>query len=403
MMKLALQELIDLVINHINHRKSSINLISSENYSSPMVRAIFATDLMNRYSSDYYGGTKFINKIIQKTEGCIRELFDSDYAIVSPLSGNLCDLSIILGLTKPGKKVMVVEEGENGGYPLDYEFFGRKKITFHYSMKDMNLLIEENIETIKKLKPSLVIFGSSFIPFPHPVKEITKEFEKRKTIHFAYDGSHVMGLIAGKEFQDPLREGAHVLIGSTHKSFPGPQGGIILTNDMERYEILSPTLDLDFEKGIRLIDNNHPHHIAALGISALEMLEFGKKYAKQIIRNSKALAKSLDENNVPVKFKHLDYSESHQIILESESYEQNFAIKNRAEEIGLIIDSGIRIGTAEVTRMGMQELEMKELGEIISRVYYDDISDNLARRIRDLANIFSKPSFCFSRIDEIPF
>jgi glycine hydroxymethyltransferase len=401
-MKLTLQEFIDLVIKHTNHRNSSINLISSENYSSPMVRAIFASDLMNRYSSDFYGGTKFINKIIQKTEGYIRELFDSDYAIVSPLSGNLCDLSIILGLTKPGKKIMVVEEGD-GGYPLDYEFFGRKKVIFQFSNEDMNLLIEENIEAIKKVKPSLVIFGASFIPFPQPVKEITKEFEKRKTIHFAYDGSHVMGLIAGKEFQDPLREGVHVLIGSTHKSFPGPQGGIILTNDMERYEVLSSTMDFDIDKGIRFIDNNHPHHIAALGIAALEMLEFGTQYAKQVVKNSKALAKSLDENNVPVKFKHLDYTESHQVILDSDFYEQNLVIKERAEEIGLIIDAGIRIGTSEVTRMGMKELEMKELGEIISRVYYDDISDNLTRQIRDLANIFSKPSFCFSRIDEIPF
>lgn len=400
---MTIKEFIELVTSHINHRKSSINLISSENYSSPLVRTILASDLSNRYSSDYYGGTKFINRIIQKTEEYIRELFNSDYAIVSPLSGNMCDLAIVLGLTKPGNKIMVVNDGENGGYPLDYEFFGRKKLTFHYSMEDMNLLIEENIEAIKKLKPSLVIFGSSFIPFPHPVKEITKEFERRKTINFVYDGSHVLGLIASKEFQDPLREGAHVLIGSTHKSFPGPQGGIVLTNDMERNETLSSILDFDLEKGIRLIDNNHPHHIAALGIASLEMLEFGSDYAKQIISNSKALAKSLDIYNVPVKFKHLDYTESHQIILETKSYDTNLAIKERAEEIGLIIDSGIRIGTAEITRMGMRELEMKELGEIIARIYFNDISNDLSRRIRDLANIFSKPSFCFSSLEEIKF
>ncbi|NHJ40687.1 MAG: hypothetical protein FK731_11700, partial [Asgard group archaeon] len=247
---MTLKEFIELVNKHENHRRTSINLIASENYSSPMVRAMLASDLHNRYSSEYYGGTKFINEIIQKTEEYIRKLFDSDYAIVSSLSGNMCDMAIVLGLTKPGNKIMVVDDKEHGGYPLDYEFFGRKKLAFNYSMENMNLLIEENIEAIKKQKPSLVIFGSSFFPFPHPVNEIIKEFEKRKTINFAYDGSHVMGLIAGKEFQDPLREGVHVLIGSTHKSFPGPQGGIVLTNNMKHYEVLSTILGFDIDKGI---------------------------------------------------------------------------------------------------------------------------------------------------------
>ncbi|NHJ46527.1 MAG: hypothetical protein FK733_01950 [Asgard group archaeon] len=399
---MKLLEFLELVTKHTSHRKTSINLVASENISSPLVSAMLSTDLRNRYSSDYYGGTSFINKIINKTENFIRDLFDADYALVSPLSGNMCDLAILFGFVKHGKKVMVVNAGENGGYPLDFEFFGRKKVVFEFSMDDMNLLIEENIEAIKKHKPSLVIFGSSFIPFPHPVKEITDEFQKRKTINFAYDGSHVLGLLAGKEFQDPLREGAHILLGSTHKSFPGPQGGIILTNDMKRYEILSSIINIDIEKGIRLIDNNHPNRIAALGIAALEMLEFGKDYAKQIVKNSKALGKTLEKYNVPVKFKHLDYSESHQVILKSEGYENNQIIKKRAESVGLIIDSGIRLGTSEVTRMGMKELEMKEIGEMIAQVYFNDLSENIERKIRNLADIFSKPSFCFTNVEEIP-
>ncbi|MCG3252508.1 MAG: serine hydroxymethyltransferase, partial [Candidatus Heimdallarchaeota archaeon] len=242
---MKLQHFLELLENHKIFRKDSINLIASENYASPFVRAILSSDLGNRYSSDYYGGTKFIQQIINKTESFIRELFDADYAIVSPLSGNMCDLALILGLTKSGNKIMSVEAGDSGGYPINYEFFNRKYLPFHFSKENMNILVEESIEAIKKLKPKLVIFGSSFFPFPHPVKEITQEFEKRKTIHFAFDGSHVLGLIAGKQFQDPLREGSPILVGSTHKSFPGPQGGLIVTNDMEQYETLSSTFDID--------------------------------------------------------------------------------------------------------------------------------------------------------------
>ena len=400
---MKLQNFLELLENHKLFRKESINLLASENYSSPIVRAILSSDLGNRYSSDYYGGTKFIQQIINKTESLIRELFDADYAIVYPLSGNMCDLALILGLTKSGNKIMSVEAGDAGGYPLNYEFFNRKFIPFNFSLEDMNILIEESIEVIKKQKPKLVIFGSSFFPFPHPVKDITQEFEKRKTIQFAFDGSHVLGLIAGKQFQDPLREGCPVLVGSTHKSFPGPQGGLIVTNDMHLYETLFSTFDIDLENGIKLTDNVHAHRIAALGMAALEMLEFGKDYASQIVKNTKTLATTLNNHGVPVKFKHLDFSDSHQVILDIPSYNEKTLLRERAENIGLLIDSGIRLGTAEITRMGMKELEIKEIGEIFARVYHNDITNELSWRIKDFARIFSSPTYCFNNISEMPF
>jgi len=391
-----------LVADHEQYRKEAINLIASENTSSPLVRKLLASDLGNRYSADYYAGTKFIRKIIAKTESYIRELFDVNHAIVSALSGNICVLALTLGLTKAKDKIMVVEKGKSGGYPFDYDFINRRKINFVFSNEDMNILIEETIEAIKKLKPKLVIFGSSFIPFPHPVKEITDVFSKRKTLHFAYDGSHVLGLIAGKQFQDPLREGASVLIGSTHKSFPGPQGGVILTDDMNKYELLSSAVDLDLEKGIRLVDNNHPNRIAALGIAALEFLEFGEGYAQQIVKNSKALASSLDRNGVPVRFKSQGFTESHQVLI-GVSDSEGVAIKNRAEKYGLMVDSELRLGTSEITRLGMKELEAKEIGEIFAEIYHKNESQELMRRIRDLARLFRTPCYCFKDITDISF
>ncbi|MHA1841993.1 MAG: hypothetical protein ACTSYW_08475 [Candidatus Heimdallarchaeota archaeon] len=395
-------EFIQLIIDHEQYRKEAINLIASENTSSPLVRRILGSDLGNRYSADYYAGTKIIRKIIAKTESYVRELFDVDHAIISALSGNICVIALALGLTKAKDKIMVVEKGKSGGYPLDYSFINRQKVNFVFSNEDMNIMVDETVEAIKKLKPKLVIFGSSFIPFPHPVKEITDIFSKRKTLNFAYDGSHVLGLIAGKQFQDPLREGASVLIGSTHKSFPGPQGGVILTDDMNKYELLSSAVDLDLEKGIRLVDNNHPNRIAALGITALELLEFGKVYAQQIIKNSKALASSLDRNGVPVRFKNKGFSESHQVLIETSETEGE-SIKNRAEKLGLMVDSELRIGTSEITRLGMKELEAKEIGEIFAQIYHNNESPELMRRIRDLARMFRQPSYCFTDIGDISY
>ena len=101
-----------------------------------------------------------------------------------------------------------------------------------------------------------------------------------------YDGAHVLGLIAGGYFQDPLREGADMLVGSTHKTFPGPQGGIILCRD----ELAG---DIDEAVFPGLVSNHHLHHMAGLGIATAEMLEFGREYAGQIIKNAKKLAESL--------------------------------------------------------------------------------------------------------------
>ncbi len=120
--------------------------------------------------------------------------------------------------------------------------------------------IKASKDIIYRERPKLIILGASFILFPHPVKEIA-EIAKDVGALTIYDGSHVLGLIAGNSFQDPLREGADILLGSTHKTFPGPQGGIIITNNDEIYETLKNFLDFPPV----MVDNPHINRIAALG------------------------------------------------------------------------------------------------------------------------------------------
>ncbi len=123
-----------------------------------------------------------------------------------------------------------------------------------------------------------------------------------------FDGSHVLGLIAGNHFQDPLREGAQVLLGSTHKSFFGPQGGIILA-DKEHDEVMKAKIYP------RFVDNAHWNRIATLTLTLAETREFGREYAEQVIRNAKALGKSLHDYDFPVKCSHLGFTQSHQSYL----------------------------------------------------------------------------------------
>jgi len=126
---------------------------------------------------------------------------------------------------------------DDGGYPINLEKLGRKPLYFSFNKEEMNIEVKKAKELILKEKPKLIIFGQSLFLFPHPVKELSEVAEKIGAT-ITYDGSHVLGLIAGGVFQDPLREGAQILFGSTHKTFPDPQGGIIIGSGEEEEKTL---------------------------------------------------------------------------------------------------------------------------------------------------------------------
>jgi glycine hydroxymethyltransferase len=181
-----------------------------------------------------------------------------------------------------------------------------------------------------------------------------------------YDASHVLGLIAGGAFQEPMIEGADVLSASTHKSFPGPQGGVFLSNRQDIFDRAMGTFLW------RIQDNAHWNRIAATAQVLREMQEVGAAYAKQVVANSKVLASQLDKWGFPVKFASQGYSASHQIHVDLDAlkgkWDLNSAeLADRLELNNLIVDAVGRIGTAEVTRMGATEEDMQAIAGLIVR------------------------------------
>jgi len=351
------EEILKLIEKHEKYRRRGINLIASENVLSREALKALHCDLAGRYGSNWYGGSRYAEEIKEKVEELAKKLFNAKYAFITPLSGNICDLAVIFSFTKPFDEIAGIAK-EDGGYPLGYEKFDRR--FYPLPVKDYVINAEE-LEKIKKDFP-LVLIASSIILFPHPLEAIAKKFRH----NIVYDASHVLGLIAGKEFQNPLKY-CQAMIGSTHKSFPGPQGGIILTNDSWVAEKLSKYLLFDYDKGIGLVDNPHLNRIASLGIVMEEMLKNGREYAKQTIKNAKYLAKCLDELGVPIKFAEKGYTESHQILLNLG--EETFNFFKKLEENHIFIDCIGRIGTAEVTHIGVGEKEMEEIAHMIADVY----------------------------------
>jgi len=239
------------------------------------------------------------------------------------------------------------------------------------------------------------VLGASEMLFPHPVRELA-EAARDVGATLYYDGAHVLGLIAGGRFQDPLGEGAEILTGSTHKSFSGPQGGIILARSAdEAARNVSRMLD----SPPLLQSGYHLNRVAALGMALMEAREFGRAYAAQIEANARALARALHGRGVPVQGAARGFTRSHQVILDlGGSYlsPKAFAVKDTLERAGIIADAVVRLGVQEVTRLGMREPEMERIAGLIARLVVDrEPPERVGREVAELMSGYRNYGFCF--------
>lgn len=383
-----------LVDRHQQWRgRRCLNLIPSENVTSLAVRRILSSDFVHRYTSrlPFYQGTKFVDQVEELGEKFAKELFRADYADLRPLSGHLADIALLIALTQPGDMIISIDP-KNGGYPglgksAIAKTLGRRVEHFPFNPVEMNIEVEASIKAIRSLRPKLIILGASFFLFPHPIQELREVANEIKAT-IAYDGSHVLGLIAGRTFQDPLREGAAILLGSTHKTFPGPQGGIILGKS-ELKENFDKALDLT-------VDNYHLHRVAALTVALAEMLVFGKDYAAQTVKNAKALGKALEKEGFRIKCAHKGYTMSHQLLLDTTGLGSAETVASTLEKANIIVDRGIRLGTQEITRLGMKEKDMGRIAELFREVLVEKLpAEKVALRVCELQSRFTAVKYCF--------
>lgn len=374
--------------------RECLNLIPSENRGSEHMRSMLTTDFGNRYSAPdrFYKGTRYADELQALAEEVARKVFNARYADVRPLSGHTADMAVLLSLTEAGDKVMSVSP-DNGGYPgITHMGLGGllklRNLYFPYDDGAVNILVKESISAIRSHKPKVIFFGSSFIPFPHP----TKQLAEASSGTCVYDGSHVLGLIAGGAFQDPLREGCSLLIGSTHKSLPGPQGGIILSNNEEVFGAVSGKI----HPGI--VDNVHLNRVAALTVSLLEMMQFGKAYAQAVVKNSQTLAQALVRGGVKVRGATHGYTKSHQVLLEYDTNRLGF-YSAKLEQANIITDNGGRLGTSELTRLGYDTPEVEEVADLIClTVLGKKPVDFVRKRVKGLVKQHQEPRYVLKSV-----
>jgi glycine hydroxymethyltransferase len=391
----VITDILSLVEKHEKWRGGQcINLIPSENVMSPQVRRLLSSEMAHRYTAPdrFYMGTHFVDDVEKLGEEIAKRIFKADTVDLRPLSGHVADWIFLANFTSRGDLLMCVS-AEDGGYPGLWnkglpKYLGLELAAFPFSKEEMKIRIEETKIVIVKAKPRVIIFGASLFLFPHPVRELA-EVAKEVGAHVGFDGSHVMGLIAGGGFQRPLQEGASTLFGSTHKTFFGPQGGIILANK-EYGETLKKNIHPAF------VDNAHWNRIAALTLALAEMEEFGTAYSKQVIRNARTLAKILHDFGFPVVGSSFGYTMSHQVLLNYGGYKQGRTIAKRLEKANIIVDCGVRLGTCEATRRGMKEAEMERIATLIKQVVMDRRPpEKVKKDVEKLAREFHGIEYCF--------
>lgn len=391
------------------YRQECLNCIASENVMSPMASSMLSTDLANRYTvgrpyARWFPGFEYYDKVENIAEKLSRKLFHARYANVQAPTGMIANMAAYATLLKPNDMVLSLPVKHSGHYSHVAKnmlsLFQAKVEPLPFNEEEYSIDVEKAKQLILKKRPGMIILGTSEFLFPAPVKELRKVCDQTNT-KILYDASHVSGLVAGQTFQNPMADGADILTLSTNKTLAAPSHGIVACNDVEKYQ---PKIEHAMVP--LLTSNHHAHHVAALAVTLAEFEAFGHSYAIQIIKNAKALARALYAEGVKVLCPEKDFTESHAILVDS-IYNAKEAVKLLAEANIMTnsfqlpwnddnFESGIRIGTNELTRLNMKEREMKFVAKLMADVILERRKPtNVKRDVIELSKNFQKIIYCF--------
>lgn len=396
-------------------REECVNMIASESVMSPLAASCYLSDFEGRYNEHdaepHYCGIKFSLEMEEICNEIFSKRFKTKLVDTRPISGVMANLVSYTAFAKPGDSL--VSLGVPNGAHMSSTRWGAagvrglKNFDMIFNEEKMNIEVDGTVKLINRVQPRIVMFGASMFLFPEPVEEIREQIDSK--IKIVYDAAHVFGLIYSHRFQDPLGEGASLITSSTHKTFQGPQGGIVIGNPKLPAE--------DWQRVQRalfpgLLSNHHIHRLPALAITALEMNEFGESYADQTVKNAQRLGQSLHESGIKVLCPDLNFTESHQVIVNVKELGGGKPIAHKLEQCNIICNkmslptdsaddatgnpSGIRLGTQELTRWGMKEPEMELIADLFKRALIQKQSpEKIKEDVVRLKKEFNKLCYCF--------
>ncbi|MGH7163389.1 MAG: serine hydroxymethyltransferase [Planctomycetota bacterium] len=379
-----LREMARLCREQERWRGQTLNLIASENVLSAAARALVDTDFHHRYAEGhpgerYYEGTRFIDAVERNARLIVEEIFRADRADVRLPSGTMANEAVFAALLAEGG--VALAHGVAGGGHISHASFGAlgkhatKIVELPLAQNGFHLDVEGARALLRRERPRLVVLGRSLFLFPEPVADLRPVCDEVGA-SIVYDASHVLGLIAGGEFQDPLAEGADVLTASTHKTYFGPQRGLVIARNKSD-EFWKP-IDRAVFPGVT--SNHHLFTLPALYAASLEMREFGGDYARSVVANARAFAHGLHRRGFNVAAAALGYTSSHQVAVDVGDLGGGQSVARRLCENGVICNMnllpgeprknarnprGLRFGVQEMTRFGMGVDAMDRIAQIV--------------------------------------
>ncbi len=421
-MKARYDKIVSLVKQHEKWLSESLPLIASENVASRGVREVLTSDLGHRYAEGWpgervYAGCRYIDQIELIALDLAKDLFDAEFADVRPVSGACANLAVYSAVSDPGD-TMVALSIPNGGHISagKKEFSGTAGLVhgldieyFVFDKENMNIDVDETAKKLRTLKSQgkrvkIVMFGGSLFLFPHPVKQLADVVLEIGAIP-CFDAAHVAGLIAGDQFQSPLKEGAHIMTFSTHKTLFGPQGGTIVSKESYGEAIKKSVFP-------GTSSNHHLHSVAAKAMTFSEFLKFGEVYAADVTANAKALADALAGLGEAILGEKHGYTKSHQVAMDVTRYGDGGLVEKKLEGLNIIVNrqllpgdlqagrhytnpGGIRLGVSELTRLGMNKSEMREIAEIMHQALTTDNGAVVKKRVKALRHAHQKVKYSF--------
>ncbi len=448
-----LQELGRKVIdNNLWRQRRCINLIPSENTPSLLVKLCEISDPSGRYAEHktalkkerealegtlalkgnqvyYYQGTEFIFEVEERLKEEFGKYISASEVEARTISGQMANEVVFKGmvkflgagkegfpdLTDCGRMNIVMNNSLNAGGHLSAQPFGA---LFNFvEGEPVNFpLIENNpykidvdkmLEMVDQHRPPLFVFGKSMFLHPEPVRQLREFIEKTEGYHpvVMYDAAHVMGIL-GPHFQDPLQEGADVVTGSTHKTFFGPQRGIVAGNMPKGSPLRKLWTEINSRAFPGSTSNHHLGTLLAMLAATIEMNFFKDEYQQQVVKNAKAFAQACAKHGIPVEGGEEDgYTSTHQVVLRVSKFADGKEIATRLEENNIVTNyqalpddetfyhpSGIRTGVSEMTRFGMKEADFDGLAKLMADIIIHDkkVGDDVA----EYRKKFSKMHYC---------
>ncbi len=412
--KKADEEIFKIIQKERKRRKETLEMIPSENHTSPAILEAMSTILTDKYAEGYpgkryYGGNEYIDEVEILAQKRAKKLFKVPFANVQPYSGSPANMAVYFACMKPGEKVLGMNLKDGGhlthGWPVSFSGSYYRSVSYGVDDKDQLIDLEEVEKVAKKEKPKLIWVGGSAYPRDFDWKGFSKIAEEVDA-YLAADIAHIAGLIVAEAHSDPAPY-VDIITTTTHKTLRGPRGGMVMVTEKGLQR--DPDLDKKINKAVfpGLQGGPHEHQIAAKAICFKEAsTESFKRYGKEVVKNSKALTDRLIEHGfepvtggtdnhlclIDLRNKEIGGKEAEELLERAGITINKNAIPN--DPAPPANPSGIRLGTPAITTRGMKTEEMKKIADIINLIIEKRDEKTIERGrldIKELAEKFSLP------------